>query len=98
MPLILLFLSLSQSFTTRGGTTNPNLPPDTTCQRSFDGLISLELDMAPTSEVAFPLIRHLRFHALPRVQLDRDFVEVMEFSLSLCFVDKIFFKLAVVCS
>ena len=54
--------------------------------------------MAPTSEVAFPLIRHLRFHALPRVQLDRDFVEVMELSLSLCFVDKIFFKLAVVCS
>ena len=34
--------------------------------------------MMPSRRVAFPLIRHLRFHALPKMVLDRDFVDVKD--------------------
>lgn len=33
----------------------------------FEGPIKLELDMMPSHASAYPLIRHLRFHDLPKV-------------------------------
>lgn len=33
----------------------------------FEGPIKLELDMMPSHASAYPLIRHMRFHDLPKV-------------------------------
>jgi hypothetical protein len=44
----------------------------------FEGRISLELDMMPSHRTSYPLIRHLRLYAVPKMVLERDFVEVRD--------------------
>ena len=44
----------------------------------FEGEISLELDMMPSHQTSYPLIRHLRLYAVPKMVLEREFVDVRD--------------------
>jgi len=44
----------------------------------FEGTIALELDMIPTDQVSYPLIRRVAFHHLPRLVLERDSTRVQD--------------------